>query len=99
MDGGKQIKIDVWTGDGQVGFEPYGITGEVTQKTDEMFEEGLRLIESVTDSFVKRVQGLEKVPAEFSVEFGIVFKADLGAIIAKTSAEANLKITLIWKDS
>jgi hypothetical protein len=78
-------------------FREYAIGDDVTVKSTERFNQSLNLIENITDSFVNKIDSLQNAPAEFEVEFGIVFKADLGAIVAKTSAEANFKITLKWK--
>ena len=38
-------------------------------------------------------------PSEAQVEFGVVFKGETNAIIAKSSAEGHVKITLTWKSS
>jgi hypothetical protein len=90
------IIIDI-SGASTLGFKEFSNSGVVASKSAEMFNHGMELIEKVTNAFVKKIGGLESPPEEFSVEFGIGFKADLGAIIAKTSAEANFTIQLKWK--
>jgi hypothetical protein len=95
MDG-FDIMIETPEGD-KIGLDAYSNNGSVAIKSSEMFQESLTLIENVTNSFVKKISGLENPPQEFEVEFGIVFKVDLGAIIAKTSAEGNFKVSLKWK--
>ncbi len=93
------LEIAIETRDGEhVGFQQYSPDEKVYVKSADMFKQSLQLIENVTNSFVSKIKSLQNPPDEFDVEFGIAFKADLGAIIAKTSAEANFKIALKWKN-
>lgn len=35
-------------------------------------------------------------PDEVTVEFGVQFRAELGAVVARSSGECNLKVTMRW---
>ena len=39
----------------------------------------------------------EAGPDEVTVEFGLQFTAEVGAVITKTAGECNLKVTLRWE--
>ena len=55
-------------------------------------------LETVTLFGREVLKAIEKLsPDEASVEFGVALKGESSAIIAKTSAEGNLKISLTWK--
>lgn len=53
-------------------------------------------IRDVSDRIDKTVSGLVRPPEEVEVEFGIKLDAELGALIAKTSVEAHMVVTLRW---
>ncbi len=43
---------------------------------------------------VKQARELVEKPEEFSIEFGVRLNSEAGVVIAKTAAEANLKISV-----
>jgi hypothetical protein len=61
------------------------------------FDEAVSVIKSIGNSVVTKVKEISDSPDEVSVELGIKFTAEAGAIIAKTSTEGTLKLTLKWK--
>jgi len=71
----------------------------VVEDAPEKFEESLSVIKTVAQSMIGKIKELAKPkPDQAEVEFGIMLKADLGAIIAKAGTQANFRVKLTWKD-
>ncbi|HEY2615972.1 MAG TPA: CU044_2847 family protein [Acetobacteraceae bacterium] len=49
------------------------------------------------EALVTQLRDLTAKPETVSLEFGIKFTAGADALIAKTSVEGNVKVTLTWK--
>ena len=63
-----------------------------------VFDDGLKLIQTTAKAVVTRIGELSEAsrPDEVEVEFAIKLDAEAGAFIAKSSAEAQLTVTLKW---
>jgi hypothetical protein len=72
---------------------------EVKARSEKALAEAMNLIVDMAS----RVNALqEKIPKDFSqveVEFGINFSWEVGALLAKAGAEANINVTLTWTKS
>lgn len=82
------------------GSEQTGFPREVLEeKAKEAFEQAKTTITCVTKSMITAIRSMEKAvtPDEFALEFSIKFSADGQAIIARTSVEANLTVTMTYK--
>jgi hypothetical protein len=79
-------------GMGQVGREDH--VAELTQAT---FEKALAGIRPITDRVMATLRDLNH-PEEFSISFGIKLSAEAGVIVASASAEANISVSLKWKN-
>jgi hypothetical protein len=67
----------------------------------DMFAEGMALIRSCA---IKAVHGIEKLdkkfrPDEMELKIGINVDSEVGAIIAKSGAGAQLEVTMKWNTS
>jgi hypothetical protein len=51
------------------------------------------------EALMSQLNDLTTKPEEISLEFGIKFTAGAEALIAKTSVEGNVKVTLTWKQT
>ena len=69
------------------------------EKAKQRFEEAVETIKTVANALVARTADLAQSPDEFSVEIGLAFKAEAGVVIAKTSTEGHLKVSMKWKKS
>ena len=69
---------------------------EAVERAGDALEQARTTIVSVATSMVGAVTDLANAtqPNEFTLEFAIKFNAEGRAIVAKASAEANLKITM-----
>jgi hypothetical protein len=74
-----------------------GRATELISKADETFEQALGRVGPTSAAIVERFRSMAHQPDEIEIEFGIKINAEVGAIIAKTSGEANFRIVVRWK--
>jgi hypothetical protein len=67
------------------------------KKITETFEEALSRLDAVLAALRSKVKSQLEDADEVSVEFGMKISAELGAIVAKSNAEGNFKISVTWK--
>jgi hypothetical protein len=60
-------------------------------------ESAMGTISAVAEKVQATFADLPGRPDQAEVEFSLTFKGEAGALIAKTSAEAGLKVKLTWK--
>jgi hypothetical protein len=53
-------------------------------------------IKSAAGAFVTKMRSLEQTPKEIAIEFGVQLATEAGVVIASTSAQANVKVTVRW---
>lgn len=73
-----------------------GRAAEALSIANTTFEQALDRVRPASVALVERFRGMAQQPDEIEVEFGIKVNAEAGAIIAKTSGEANFRIVLRW---
>lgn len=71
--------------------------GEIAEEAKETFEQALSKIRPATEKVIHTLRGLAHKPDEIEMEFGFNMNAAVGVVIASTSAAANYKVTLRWK--
>lgn len=72
--------------------------GKVDNIVKQKFEYAVNVIKIVGDAIIKKVKEIGESPDEVSIEIGVKFTAEAGAIIAKTSSEGTIKLNLTWKN-
>jgi hypothetical protein len=70
---------------------------QVAELTQATFEKALAGLRPITDRVRATLSDVNN-PAEFSISFGIKLNAEAGAIVASASAEANISVSLKWKN-
>jgi hypothetical protein len=72
---------------------------DVAQKSAQALDKALSTIremgQRVTDT-IKSINVADR-PSKVELEFGLKFDAELGAVVAKASAEAGFKVVLTWE--
>lgn len=65
----------------------------------DLFGEGMELAQSCAIRVVDSVKAMSETakPDEFQLQFSISLDTEVGAIIAKTSTEAQLQVSMTWK--
>ncbi len=71
--------------------EPGRAMARATRAVDEALRELRPLLAAVREELAGAA------PEEFAVEFGVKFGGETGVILAKGTAEVNLKITMTWR--
>ncbi len=70
---------------------------DVVQIASQRFEDALAVLRPATAAVMAQVQTLIDGPDEVELELGFSLKGEVGAVIAKTSAEGSFKLSLKWK--
>lgn len=79
------------------GLAPAARPGRAVARAARSFEEMLDGVRAVAESCVKRFSEMEVAPSEVNVELGITLSAEADVVIASTSTEANISVSLTWK--
>jgi hypothetical protein len=74
-----------------------GRAAEMISKADETFEQALGRMGPTATAILKKFRETAEQPDEIEIEFGVKISAEAGAIVAKTSGEANFRIAVRWK--
>jgi len=76
-----------------------GRVQQITQTTGESFESALDRVKHAAMAVREKLQDVATPPDEVVVEFAIKLAAEIGVVVASSSAEANLKLTMRWVKS
>jgi hypothetical protein len=94
IEGGGLLLAQVGEDDLPDGLELAARRGEIVARARESVEEALDEVMPAIRSVASRVRQL--AADEVTVEFGVVFGIEAGAIVAKGSAESHFTVTLCW---
>ena len=92
---GDNQTILVEVDDPNVGNQP--VARGAAERARETFETAIAQIRPGVEALMAQLRDLTAKPEQVSLEFGIKFTAGADALIAKTSVEGNVKVTLTWK--
>jgi hypothetical protein len=81
--------------DAAIGNRP--VSRNVGDTARASFEAALAQVKPGVEAMVAQFRNLASKPDEVGLEFGIKFIAGTDALIAKSSLEGNIKVTLSWK--
>ncbi len=78
--------------------DPYARTRGAPKQVKAAFEGAMPLLRTCTEHIAVTVRTMPDTmrPDCFEVQFAIKIDTELGAVIARTSTEAQLKVCLIW---
>jgi hypothetical protein len=79
---------------GELGNRPVG--RDMAERARQSLEAALSDVMPGVNALTARLQDLAKKPDEVALEFGVKFTAEAGALIAKTSLEGNIKVSIKW---
>lgn len=74
-----------------------GLTSMADDDAEGKFDQALGTIKGIARKLVAHIVDIPERPDEVECKIGIKFNVEAGIIIAKTSTEGNLEITLKWK--
>jgi hypothetical protein len=83
---------DIW------GVRRAGGVEKVVASAGEVFGSGLNLAKRCAAQVVTTIEGMDKDirPKEFQVQLAIKLDSEVGAVLAKASAGAQLQVTMKW---
>ena len=93
------IEVDnTHPGQAMRGSDPYGATRGIPQQAQELFTKAMGLIHLCAEQVSESVAHISDKarPEAFEVQFSVKIDAEVGAVLAKSSSEAQLAVTLKW---
>jgi hypothetical protein len=72
---------------------------DLVEKADKTFEDATATVTPAARSLIARLRAIDDPPDEVGIEFGVRLSAQTGAFIASVAAEANFKVSIIWRRS
>jgi hypothetical protein len=74
-----------------------GLPRDLVERSGQTLEEAISRVKPAAQALVAAMADLPRRPDELTITFGIELSGSMGAIIAATSATANIAITLTWR--
>jgi hypothetical protein len=97
VDGAEPVRIEL--NPSEVGVVPVGRDGAPAARAVESLQQAIDRIRPVAATLVERLRQIPTAPNTVSAEFGIKFSVEAGALIARTSGEAHVNVTLTWDNA
>jgi hypothetical protein len=74
-------------------------TEELVKKSKQAIERSMTTVKRMAKKAVKTIQAIpvSEQPHTFQFQFGIKLSGELGAVVAKTGAEAAFTVTMTWE--
>src|SRR4051794_38912253 len=101
LEGGGSVVVETddagrGTDDGEV-TRGLGRPDRSIARAGETFEEAVARIQPGALAMVRALREGAGAPDEITVEFGVQLTAELGAVVARTSAQANFTVRMRWQ--
>ena len=93
------IGLVVETQDIRPGTVPAGRLHDIADSATETFDSAMTRVRFAAGTVVQRMRDMAQPPDEVTVQFAVKLATQAGVVIANTSAEANLSVTLKWTRS
>jgi len=93
-DGGSVV---VQAAQADAGVARVSRTSDGIATAERTFEAALSGVRQAAEAVLQQFQGLTSRPEELTIEFGVSFNAQAGAVIAKTGVDSHLKVSLAWR--
>ncbi len=73
---------------------------DIIERAEDAFERAMGTIRTCAEGFFDNVMSFPEdlCPQEITMEFGVSFGAEVGAVVSKASGDANFKVSLTWKE-
>lgn len=91
------ILVEFQDDEGRTEYLSKGELGDLGERSTEAVQRAMGAIKQLAEQTLATLGALEIKPDQSEVEFGVVFKAEVGALIAKTASEGSIKVKLTWK--
>ena len=71
----------------------------IVDRAQTTLEEALGKAQPIASAVISKLRSISSPPDEVVVEFGLSLSAEAGAVLTSVSTEANVKLTLTWKQT
>jgi hypothetical protein len=78
---------------------PAGRLHDLADSATETFDGAMVRLRGAAGNVVRRMRDMAEPPDEVTVQFAVKLATQAGVVIANTTAEANLSVTLKWSRS
>lgn len=95
VDDAEPIRIELSRS--EAGVVPVGRERGVPARATESLWQAIDRVRPVAATVVEQFRQLPVTPSTVTAEFGVKFSTEAGALIARTSGEAHLTVTLTWQ--
>lgn len=79
------------------GAEMQSVSSKDVKKVEGKFENALGTLKTVATAVIQKLDNITNAPDQVEVKVGLKFNIEAGVIIAKTSTEGNLSVTMRWE--
>jgi hypothetical protein len=93
IDDGSTVLVEVAD---DTGIERVGRVDTVVRDASETLNEALARVRPAAASILRSVREMAQPPDTVTLEFGVKLTAEAGVVVARTTGEANFKITVEW---
>ena len=98
LDGTQVMTFEVEVPEASSGLRMVARRSDGTiDETTTRFDQAIAAVRPAVEMLLSKLAELPRAPREMSIEFGVKMTLKAGAIIASSAAEANFKVTLLWK--
>lgn len=97
-DGKTQVYFEVIVPPDKSGIEPAGRIEAITHRAAIALDSVLLKIRGTAETIVNNLKEMASSPNEIEVSFGVKLTMEADAIVVSGTSEANLSITLKWKN-
>lgn len=92
LDGGGELLIEAPEDEGSI---PVSGAGRVVQASESV-QKAMGNIRSAAEAVLGELRAMEQPPKKVNVEFGIKVTGEANLAVAKSSGEANFKVSIEW---
>jgi len=97
LDDGGSVLVAIASSD--PGIARASRAGDTVRSATISFESAMGSVRDAAVSALRRFRDIPQPPDEITIEFGVEFNAQAGAVIAQAAAAAHLQVTMAWRRS
>jgi hypothetical protein len=95
LDDGGSVIVEITSDD--PGITRASRTSDAIRSAAASFESAMGGVRDAATSALRYFRDVSQPPDEVTIEFGVALTAQAGAVIAQTTADAHLQVTLTWR--
>ncbi len=97
LDDGDEVFVEVAQDAPEI--SPVSRAGNMIESAGVSLSSALGHVRNAATVVLGQFRGMAECPDEVQVEFGVRLTAEAGAVIAKTSMDGHLNVTLTWRNN